>query len=201
MKVLGCTGGIGSGKSYVCRIFSGMGVPVYYSDDRTKDLYDSSETLKERLADLLGTDILHNGVIDRKIMAGRIFSDSGLLQKVEEIVHPAVMEDFEKWREACMIDGCAGNSGFVIFESALLLQKPLVRRCADKVMVVSAPKSLRIERIKKRDNISYELIERRMAAQMSDEQMKALADFIIVSNGRDPMLPQVENIYNLMKGV
>ena len=114
MKVLGCTGGIGSGKSYVSNIFNKMGVPLYCSDEMAKKLYDTDESLREALLSLLGRDIMKDGVIQREAMARKIFSSADLLQKTEELVHPAVMRDFERWKEKWR------GSDFVIMESAII---------------------------------------------------------------------------------
>ena len=129
---LGCTGGIGSGKSYVSRIFAQLGYPVYFSDDRAKLLYDTDSRLLGQMVGLLGEDILKDGKLDRGIVASRIFGSKELLAKVESFVHPAVLEDFERWKgEIC---GKGNAPEFVIFESAILLETPLVKGCADKVM-------------------------------------------------------------------
>ena len=146
MKVLGCTGGIGSGKSYVSNIFHKMGVPLYCSDEMAKKLYDTDAHLREALLSLLGREIIENGVIRRDVMARKIFSSPKLLQMTEDLVHPAVMRDFGQWKEK------QHGSDFVIMESAIILQKPLVRRAADKILLVTAPEELRIERVIRRDN-------------------------------------------------
>lgn len=203
LKVLGCTGGIGSGKSYVCNIFGRMGVPLYCSDDRTKSLYDTDLKLRSELTELLGEGIFRNGILDRKAFAGIIFSDSDMLQRVEAIVHPAVLNDFNRWKEE--VERCnmqhGGKCGFVIFESALLLQKPLVRSCADRVLVVTAPETLRLERVMRRDNASAEMVRERMANQLSDKEMRAQADYVITADGKQALLPQIENIYKSMSEV
>lgn len=196
MKVLGCTGGIGSGKTYVANIFGKMGVPVYCSDRMAKELYDRDTSLKNGLAELLGEDILENGRIRRGIMAGKIFSSAQLLQKTEELVHPAVMRDFREWKEA-QRGRC--DSEFVIMESALILQKPLVRSAVDKVLVICAPLELRIKRVIKRDNAAREDVLKRMRAQMSEEKMIAMADFTIFADEKQALLPQIMNVYEAMK--
>ena len=115
---LGCTGGIGSGKSFVSRIFAKLGYPVYFSDERAKMLYDTDGLLLEQLVELLGEDVLENGKINRAAMAGKIFGNGELLRKVESLVHPAVLRDFEKWKgEVCREAALQGNTpSFVIFE-------------------------------------------------------------------------------------
>lgn len=193
MKVLGCTGGIGSGKSYVSNIFNKMGVPLYCSDEMAKKLYDADEPLRDALLSLLGREIMEDGVIQREAMARKIFSSADLLQKTEELVHPAVMRDFERWKEKWR------GSDFVIMESAIILQKPLVRRAADRILLVTAPEELRIERVIRRDNTTREAVLKRMAAQMTDEKMRAMADFTIFAGENQALLPQIVEVYDAMR--
>ena len=192
MKVLGCTGGIGSGKSYVSNIFHKMGVPLYCSDEMAKKLYDTDAHLREALLSLLGREIIENGVIRRDVMARKIFSSPKLLQMTEDLVHPAVMRDFGQWKER------QHGSDFVIMESAIILQKPLVR-AADKILLVTAPEELRIERVIRRDNTTREAVLKRMGAQMADEKMSAMADFTIFAGENQALLPQIVEVYDAMR--
>ncbi len=194
MKVLGCTGGIGSGKSYVAAIFEKMGVPVYDSDRRAKALYDTDMQLRSEMVDLLGGEIIKDGVVQRDVIAGKIFGNPQLLAEVEKLVHPAVMRDFCRWKESV----AEKMPPFVIMESAILLEKPLVRGFVDATLTVSAPLELRIERVIKRDNVDRARVLARMSAQWSDEQREALSDFIIFADGRQALLPQIERVYDAM---
>lgn len=194
MKVLGCTGGIGSGKSYVAAIFEKMGVPVYDSDRRAKALYDTDMELRSEMVDLLGGEIIKDGVVQRDVIAGKIFGNPQLLAEVEKLVHPAVMRDFCRWKESV----AEKMPPFVIMESAILLEKPLVRGFVDATLTVSAPLELRIERVIKRDNVDRARVLARMSAQWSDEQREALSDFIIFADGRQALLPQIEQVYGAM---
>lgn len=206
MKVLGCTGGIGSGKSYVSALFSKMGIPVYDSDSRTKALYDTDVQLRSELVDLLGEEILVDGVLQRSVMAAKVFGSKELLTKLEEIVHPAVVRDFCRWKEGFELgaedmDGKAGMLSvppFVIMESAIIMEKPLVKVVADKMLTVAAPLELRIERVMARDNVGREKVLERMAAQWSDEQREANADFIIFADGKHALLPQIHSVFAAM---
>ena len=195
---LGCTGGIGSGKSYVSKIFAQLGYPVYFSDDRAKLLYDTDNKLLGQMVSLLGEDILKDGKLDRGVVASKIFGNRELLAKVESFVHPAVLADFEHWKgEICGDENNAPD--FVIFESAILLETPLVKGCADKILTVVAPYELRIDRVIKRDNATREQIEARIAKQWSDEQRKALSDFIIFADSKQALLPQIACVIDKMK--
>lgn len=167
MTTLAVTGGIGSGKSAVCHILSGCGVPVYDSDSRTKALYDSDRCLARRIARAMAAfspqaDVLDTeGKIDRKALASIVFSNPDALAALEALVHPAVLEDFLKWRMQREEEGCR----VVAMESAIILEKPLFRDVADKVIVVDAPFALRLERACRRDNAQRDAIEKRMENQ------------------------------------
>ena len=193
MKVLGCTGGIGSGKSYVANIFNRMGIPVYDSDNRAKALYDEDMLLRAGMVELLGEEIIKDGAIQRAVIADKIFRNQALLQRVESLVHPAVVRDFCNWKESF------GESvPFVIMESAILMEKPLVKGCADKILTVSAPLELRIERVIRRDGVDKERVLARMAAQWSDQERESLADFTIFADGKRALLPQIRGVYDAM---
>lgn len=230
MITLACTGGIGSGKSYICKIFSAMGIPVYDSDSRTKALYDEDPQLRSALADLLGRDILMGGGgeavagaracdsanavpgarINRRAMAAKIFGNPSLMKKVKELVYPAVIKDFTKWKSqfedaahdaADIATGGQSDSNvasappFVIFESAIILENPDVLAITDKILTISSPLNVRIERVKVRDGGTDEEIKARLNNQWTDEQREARADFVIVSDNKTALLPQVENVY------
>src|SRR5574344_1980412 len=253
MITLACTGGIGSGKSYICRIFSAMGVPVYDSDSRTKALYDEDPQLRGALVDLLGKDILTGGGeavaadaagneagiaadadtagteavagigagtarINRRAMAGKIFGNPSLMKKLKELVYPAVIKDFTKWksqfeaatRNSANLATCiqsdssshnlatriqsdnnvASTPPFVIFESAIILENPDVLAVAEKVLTVSSPLEVRVERIRLRDGGTDLEIQARINNQWTDEQREAMADFVIVSDNKAALLPQ-----------
>ncbi|MEG0517708.1 MAG: dephospho-CoA kinase [Bacteroidales bacterium] len=199
MKVLACTGGIGSGKTYVVSVFANMGVPVYDSDDRAKLLYDRDSLLLEQMVSLLGREIVKNGVLQRDIVAGKIFNDKVLLTKVEEIVHPAVVRDFNDWKETIVQQREGTPAPFVIFESAIILEKPLVRRIADKILTVSAPLEMRVERVMRRDCVSQERVRERIAAQWDDNKRESMADFIIFADGKRALLPQIIAVVDTMR--
>lgn len=185
--IIGCTGGIGSGKTYVVKAFEGLGVPGYDCDARAKELYDEDAGLLADVAAIAGEDVIVDGRLDRGHLAARIFSDRDMLARIESVVHPAVTRDFYRWLEE-------QNSKLVIFESAILLDKPYLRDMADFVLVVTAPEELRIERVMARDGLPREAVERRMANQMSDAERRAMADYILETNDRDAIIPQLLSI-------
>lgn len=194
MRTLAVTGGIGSGKSYVVRMFAALGIPVYDADLRTKRLYDEDRGLLGGLQALLGPGLVKDGRLDRQYMAGRIFSDRGLLEKVEALVFPEVIKDFRAWKESSGLE-----APFVIMESAVYLEKPVLAGMADKVLTVVCPLDIRIERVMTRSAMSREQVLARMSNQWSDERRMAASDYVIVSDFRHPLLPQVEGVYIDMK--
>ncbi len=191
VRCLACTGGIGSGKSYVVRVFKALGIPAYIADERAKWLYDNDKVLLDSLSNLLGKEIIKNGKIDRPVMAKIIFNNPSLLQAVNDIVHPAVLDDYYKWSRRVVDSGAK----FVIFESAIFLESPMFYKIASKVLVTIAPEDVRILRVIKRDGIDRERVLERMANQWSDELRKRYADFIIFADGKKAVLPQVLEIY------
>lgn len=195
MRVLAVTGGIGSGKSYVVKMFAAMGVPVYDADMRTKQLYDADKGLLAALTEALGGDILLDGRLDRARMAAKIFSDRQLLAKVEETVHPYVLADMRRW----IGEQEDAGKAFAIIESAVFLEKPSFSSLADKVLTVSCPLETRIARVMERSGSSREEVLARITNQWSDERRRAGADFEIVSDFRHALLPQVYDIYLKMK--
>ena len=172
-KVLGITGGIGSGKSYVCGVFRSLGCKVYDSDSRTKELYEENPRILEGLTGILGKSILNKGKLNRKAMASIIFSDRTLLEKVKDFVYPFVMEDFCNWKRR--------KRGTVIFESAVILENEYVRSFVDKTLVVTDPLKERVRRVMERDGSTKEEVEARLKSQTSDRKRIRLADFVIES--------------------
>lgn len=166
------TGGIGSGKSVVSGILRGRGIHVYDTDSRTKALYEGE--LGMRLEEALGKK-LHDadGHFDRKALASLIFSDRQVLERVEEIVHPAVLRDFEEWKEK-------QDSTIVCMESAIALEKPLFNDSYDFVVIVNAPEDLRIRRACNRDGSDEISVRKRVQNQRVDLQK---ANFIIENDG------------------
>lgn len=193
-RTLAVTGGIGSGKSYVVRMFSALGVPVYDADARTKALYASDMELLAELKSVLGESLVKDGVLDRKFMASRIFSDPGLLARVESAVFPRVLLDFGRWKtEQCPA------SGFVIMESAIYLEKPVLAGIADKVLTVVCPLETRVRRVMSRSAMTRKEVMERMANQWDDSRRAGLSDYTVISDFRHPLLPQVYDVYLKMK--
>ena len=172
IKVAIC-GGIGSGKSTVCRMFAERGVALYDSDSRAKALMNESEELRKALVAEFGEECYADGVLNRSYLASRVFGSEEQLAKLNSIVHPAVKADFLRWAEEQEGDFC-------ILESAILFESGF-DKVVDKTVAVLAPLPLRIERAMARDGASREQIEARVKAQMSDDELVARADFAIVN--------------------
>ena len=178
-KVLGITGGIGSGKTYVSRIFASLGCKVYDSDSRTKELYQEDEWLLEKLGVLLGDAIFAGPSadgrkrLDKKAMASIIFSNKDLMEKVKELVYPVVMKDFVAWKK--------WKRGVVVFESAVILENEYVHSFMDRTLVITAPEEVRINRVMKRDGSTYTQVKARLDNQISDSERIAKSDFVMES--------------------
>ena len=186
---VGVTGGIGSGKSMVCRILETLGVPVYYADDRGKALLVESEEVIKKVIDLFGNESYIDGNLNRSYLAEKVFSDSAELKKLNAVVHPAVAKDFKRF-----LDDNEGHS--IVAKEAALLFETGSYQSLDKNIAVMAKKHIRVKRVLLRDvQRSSEQIEQIMAKQTSDGQRKKLADWLIDNNGEQLLIPQVMAIY------
>lgn len=186
MKTVGLTGGIGSGKSIVLKIFSSLGVPSYIADERSKSLLNSNSSLKEKLISTFGA-IYVDDKIDRQAFADIIFNDKKKLEKSNNIIHPFVQTDFEEWLKF-------QKSPYIIKETAILFEIG-GHVYFDKNILVSAPKELRIKRLQKRNDFSLEEINDRMESQWSDDKKRLLADYIILNDEDHSLIEQVLKIH------
>lgn len=189
MIKVGITGGIGSGKSTVCRLFAARGVAVYDSDDAAKRLM--AGPLREAVEARFGQESYRDGVLDRRYLADIVFCDREALQALDAIVHPAVMRDFEAWASEQQGD-------YVVLESAILFEAGL-EKSVDLTVAVLAPEKLRIERTCRRDGTDAESVRRRIAAQMSDDELHARADYTIVNILEEELAPVVEQLDRLFR--
>lgn len=190
MKTLALTGGIGSGKSYVRDVFSAMGIPVYDTDRRVKELYDESSGLRESLSSVFGKDIYTESGLDRKTLAEKVFYDKPALRMLENMVYPVLLNDLSGWKNKCAAEGAR----MVLIESALILEKECFSGVADVVITISSPESLRIRRAMERDRCSAAEVAVRMKNQHSDLWREQRSDYVIVSDGNTPLIPQIVRI-------
>ena len=180
---IGITGGIGSGKSVVAKLLAWMGIPVYQTDAEAKRLMLSDADIRRELTAQVGSNAYNEKGLNKALLASYVFGNPEHTRQVNAIVHPKVRHDFRKW---------AGNSGrmMVAMESAILLEAGF-RNEVDKVVMVYAPQEVRIARAIRRDSATREQIEKRIRSQMSDENKREAADFVIVNDGETPLIPQV----------
>lgn len=184
MMKVGITGGIGSGKSTVCRLFAQKGVSVYDSDAEAKRLI--ADFLRPRVEARFGADVYNGNTLDRRKLAGIVFSDGQALADLNAIVHPAVLVDFEAWAER-------QDGDYVILESAILFESGF-DKAVDQVLAVLAPAEVRVERTCRRDGVCETDIRRRMAAQMNDDELHARADYTIVNLYEEDLEPVVSDL-------
>ena len=174
MKVIGLTGGIGSGKSTVARKFNELGVPVYIADDRAKSLMVKNPEIIKGIVKIFGDEAYLDGQLNRAFIAGQVFSDKSLLQKLNNIVHPAVEKDFQSW----ILEESKSSAKYVIKEAAILFENGGYKKC-DYTILVTAPKEERIQRVIERDHTNRQAVLDRIKNQWSDSKKVLLADFVI----------------------
>lgn len=187
-KIIGLTGGIGSGKTTVAKFIEELGFPVYYSDERAKDIVNDDDLLKERIIQLLGENAYDkNGIYNRKYVAELVFNNNDLLQELNGIIHPAVKYDFEKWIQH--------QQGKLLFkETALLFELRLNQHCY-KSILITADDNLRLKRVMQRDGKTYREVEKIMDKQMPEKEKVRKADFVIFNNdGIQELMLQTETI-------
>ncbi len=170
MKIIGITGGIGSGKTTITKYIESLGVPVYIADDEAKKLLDTPDVIKE-LTNTFGLEILKNNLVDKKKLATFVFGNKDNLKKLNEIVHPRVREHFINWIKQT-------KSNIVVKEAAILFESGAYKDC-DVTILVTAPEDVRVERVISRDNTNKEDVLKRIRSQWSDEDKVKLADFVI----------------------
>jgi len=193
---VGITGGIGSGKSVVCKIFKQLNIPVYDADFEAKQIIIKSKSVISKIKKAFGDDsYFEDGRLNVQKIASVIFSDKKALEKMNSIVHPAVFQDFEKWSKL------QKNCKYVIMESALLIETAYYKQL-DKTICVLSPLELRTERIMQRNNISKTEVNDRISSQLSDEEKLKFVDFTIQNDNENMLIPQVLKLHeNLGKEI
>jgi len=188
MRIIGITGGIGSGKSTVCGIFAELGIPIYYADDRAKAVMNEGGELKTAITSVFGPDAYPDGRLDRAFLATQVFRSSERLAQLNALVHPAVAKDFMKW----VADNA--HHPYLIKEAAILFESGAFRAVQETVLV-TAPDALRIERVVIRDGVTEAEVRQRMTHQWPEERKAAMADHIVVNDGRSLLIPQVLKLH------
>lgn len=190
-KIIGLTGGIGSGKTTVARYIASQGIPVYIADEEAKKIMDTSEVLK-LIAETFGANLIENGTINRQKLAQLVFKNSKKLQQLNNIIHPKVKQDFDNWVQK------HHNHLFIVKEAAILFESGSYKYC-DKIITVTAPKSVRLQRVMQRDGISEDQVLARMQNQWTEEDKIALSDFVIQNINIEDTKSQVDNILKTLK--
>jgi len=191
MLKVGVTGNIGSGKTTVCRIFEHLEIDVYYSDARAKQFYHDV-AVKQQINNLFGEEVFDaEQNVDIKKMAIRIFQNENELQRLNNLIHPLVVNDFQKWCEE------RENQNFVLFESAIIYQCEL-SHLFDKIIFVEAPVEMLLQRIAQRDKADVETAKQRLENQQKNEIGRSLADFVICNDEKHSLIQEVVHIYNML---
>ena len=187
MKVIGLTGGIGSGKSTVSRLFDMMGIPVYIADTESKRLTESSPLIREKLTERFGADLYAEGKLNKVLLASFIFENEASRNYVNSVIHPVVRMDFDRWKAQQV------NSPVVVIEAAILFETGLAETL-DVTITVAAPEELRIRRVERREGWSRESIVARIRNQLPEEEKIRCSDYVIYNDDKQAIMPQVEKI-------
>lgn len=182
---IGLTGGIGSGKTTAARVWEQLGVSVYYADERGRWISDNDPEVILKIKALFGENAyLPDGKLDRKRIAGKVFSDSVLLERLNAVIHPAIRADYRRWAKA------QTKVPYTVMESAILFESGFDSE-VDRVVVVTAPEEVRIARTVRRDGSDEAAVRARIATQMSDEARQEKADFILDAGEKELLIPQI----------
>jgi len=192
MIKVGLTGNIGSGKSTVSKIFSTLNVPVFLADMEAKLLYSEAEVKKEIKSGIGNQVFDSNGEVDLKLMAELIFNNKEALLKINRIIHPRTLSKYQQWLKDHK------QHIYTLHESAILFENNLQDHF-DKIINISAPFETRLKRVTERDGIEQRKVIERMKNQMPDEEKNKLADFVIVNDGNQLLIPQVIEIDKKLK--
>ena len=191
MKRIGITGNIGSGKSLVCKIFDHLGINTFFSDEETKKLYLLPD-IKEQILNYFNDEVyFKDGSLNKKLLSYHLFRNHKALQFIEEMLYPKLNATFDKWCER-------QTTNYVLFESAILFEKKFSDQF-EKIIFVSAPEDIRLQRTMLRDRCNEENVRARMRLQWDEDTKKAESDFIIFNDGDKMLIPQVLEIHKILQ--
>lgn len=185
---IGITGNIGSGKSLVCSVFERMGVPVFYADDETKKLYQETE-IRNKIIAYFGSEVyFEDGTLNRKLLAYHLFKNAEALTFVEATLYPVLQNRFDQWTRT------HSDKHYTLYEAAILFEKHLEKHF-DKIIFVSAPEDIRLQRVIKRDSTNEEIIRSRMKLQWQEDEKIKKSDFVILNDSKQMLIPQIVKIH------
>jgi dephospho-CoA kinase len=185
---IGVTGGIGSGKTTVCKVFTAIGIPVFSADNEAKKLMESDPQVMEQVNSIAGYDIYQGGTLNRAELAELIFNSRDLLERINGVVHPAVRRQFEIWYSD-------QEAGYVILEAAILFETGSYKT-VDRIITVIAPFEERIERVVRRNSLTREQIMERIRNQSDDEYKISRSDFVIDNSDNRMIIPEILRIHD-----
>ncbi|WP_417859334.1 dephospho-CoA kinase [Xanthomarina gelatinilytica] len=188
MKIVGLTGGIGSGKTTVAKQFQALGIPVYIADEEAKKLMNRSKIIKRKLIALFGDEAYKDNTLNRPFLADKIFNNAENLEKMNAVVHPKVASHFKNWLKKQI-------APYVLKESAILFENGAYKDC-DLIITVTAPLELRKKRLLKRDNTTLEKIQAIINNQWSDESKISKSHFVITNKDLEETKQQVQLTHN-----
>ena len=192
MLKVGITGGIGSGKTTICRIFVTLGIPVFYADTVAKEIMVNDAILIQGVKDTFGKEsYLPGDILNNKHIAGIVFNDAEELAKLNALVHPAVFRAFDSW-----VIQLPEKVPYILKEAALLFESGSYKMC-DKNILVTAPLELKLDRVMKRDGVTADQVKARMDKQFTDEKKIQMADYLINNNETDSLINQVMGLHQL----
>lgn len=189
-KKVGITGGIGSGKTTVCKIFEFLGVPIFYSDEVAKNILVTNQSVIRQIQEVFGEEAYNlDSTYNKQFVASKIFNDRSLLLKLNSIIHPIVIEENLIWNNKYK------DSPYIINESALIFESNKYK-LFDKIIVVYCPEYIKIDRVMKRDNLNKDQVQERIKNQLADIEKIRLSDMVIINNNEISLLSQIHYIHN-----
>ena len=187
MLRIGLTGGIGSGKTTVAKVFETLGIPVYYADDRAKHLMNTNSALKASIIQHFGNEAYQNGELDRKYLAAIVFNNKEKLELLNSLTHPITIRDAEEWMKI-------QTTPYTVKEAALLFESGAAEHL-DFVIGVYTPQHIRVQRVVHRDHLPVEEVMKRISHQIDEEMKMKLCDFVITNNDQQLVIPQVLELH------
>lgn len=188
MLHVGITGGIGGGKSTVCRIFESLSIPVFYADQAAKQVMHQDPQLVQAIKTTFGKESYSaQGVLNRSFLAKIVFNNAQQLERLNQLVHPATLRAYNHWAKL-------QSAPYLLKEAAILFESGSYKYC-DYTVLVTAPEDIRIQRVMQRDHISKQEVKARMDKQMPEEEKARMVDFILINDGKQALIPQVLKLH------